>query len=132
MVYKFSAMISSNEKAKTVISHSEIYLSVKDINFSFLQFSALFISSRSGKKRKWRWQMSGVGRTWHVDMGSFWTVSQGVHECPHHNFVVITPMIKKFGTGIKLDVFYIMVTKLFVTSQLLGNFDVIICILANA
>ena len=25
---------------------------------------------------------------------------------PHHNFVVIAPMIMKFGTGIKLDLFY--------------------------
>ena len=30
---------------------------------------------------------------------------------PNHNFVVIAPMIMKFGTGIKLDVFYAMVTK---------------------
>ena len=30
---------------------------------------------------------------------------------PHHNFVVIAPMIMKFGTGVKLDVFYTMVTK---------------------
>ena len=29
----------------------------------------------------------------------------------HHNFVVIAPMIMKFGTGVKLDVFYTMVTK---------------------
>ena len=29
----------------------------------------------------------------------------------HHNFVVIAPMIIKFGTDIKLDVFYTMVTK---------------------
>ena len=29
-------------------------------------------------------------------------------RAPHRNFVVITPMIKKFGTGIKLDVFYTM------------------------
>ena len=25
---------------------------------------------------------------------------------PHHNFVVIAPMIIKFGTGMKLDEFY--------------------------
>ena len=37
----------------------------------------------------------------------------GGHEGPHHNFVVIAPMIIKFGTGVKLDVFYIMVTKKF-------------------
>ena len=30
---------------------------------------------------------------------------------PHHNFVVIAQMIMKFGTGVKLDVFYTMVTK---------------------
>ena len=29
----------------------------------------------------------------------------------HHNFVVIAPMIMKFGTGIKLDVFYTTVAK---------------------
>ena len=34
----------------------------------------------------------------------------------HHNFVVIAPMIMKFGTGVKLDVFYIIVTKKSVTS----------------
>ena len=28
-----------------------------------------------------------------------------------HNGVLIAPMIMKFGTGIKLDVFYTMVTK---------------------
>ena len=46
----------------------------------------------------------------------------------HHNFVVIAPMIMKFGTGIKLDVFYTKVTKKFVTSLLLRNHDVITCI----
>ena len=30
---------------------------------------------------------------------------------PHHNFAVIVPMIMKLGTGVKLDVFYTMVTK---------------------
>ena len=51
---------------------------------------------------------------------------------PHHNFVVIASMIIKFGTGIKFDVFYTMLTKKFVTSLLLRNFDVITCILASA
>ena len=41
-------------------------------------------------------------------------------------------MIMKSGTGIKLDVFYTMVTKKFVTSLLLRNYDVITCILADA
>ena len=30
---------------------------------------------------------------------------------PNHNFVVIAPIIIKFVTGVKLDVFYTMVTK---------------------
>ena len=51
---------------------------------------------------------------------------------PHHNFVVIAPMIMKFGTGVKLDVFYKMVTKNFVTSLLLRHYDVITCILVDA
>ena len=51
---------------------------------------------------------------------------------PYHNFVAIAPMITKLGTDIKLDVFYTMVTKKFVTSLLLRNYDVITCILANA
>ena len=50
---------------------------------------------------------------------------------PHHNFVVIAPMIMKFGTGVKLDVFYTIVTKRFVTSLLLRHYDVITCILAD-
>ena len=54
----------------------------------------------------------------------------GGHEGPHHNFVVIAPMIMKFDTGVKLDVFYIMVAKN-VTSLLLRHYDVITCILAN-
>ena len=48
-----------------------------------------------------------------------------------HNFVIIALMIMKFGTAVKLDVFYTMVTKI-VTSLLLRNFDVITCILADA
>ena len=42
----------------------------------------------------------------------------GGHEGPPHNFVVIA-LIIKFGTGIKLDVFYTVVTKKFVASLLL-------------
>ena len=51
---------------------------------------------------------------------------------PHHNFVVIAPMIMKFGTGIKLDVFYTMVMKKFVTSLLVHIYDIITCTLADA
>ena len=56
----------------------------------------------------------------------------GGHEGPHHNFVVIAPMIMKFGTGIKLYVFHIMVTKKFLTSIQLRNYNVTTCILTNA
>ena len=52
----------------------------------------------------------------------------GGMRAPHHNFVVIAPMIMKFGTGVKLDVFYTMVTKTFVTSLLLRHYDVITCV----
>ena len=55
----------------------------------------------------------------------------GGMRAPHHNFVVITLMIMKFGTGVKLDVFYTTVTKKFVTSLLLRNYDVITCILSD-
>ena len=44
---------------------------------------------------------------------------------PHHNFVVIAPIIRKLGTGMKLDVFYIMAPKNIVTSLLLRNYDII-------
>ena len=50
----------------------------------------------------------------------------------HHNFVVIATMIMKVGTGVKLNVFYTMVTKKFVTTLLLRHYDVVTCILADA
>ena len=33
-------------------------------------------------------------------------------RAPHHNFVVIAPMIMKCSTGVKFDGFYTMVTKM--------------------
>ena len=51
---------------------------------------------------------------------------------PHYNFVVTAPKIMKFGTSIKLDAFYTVVAKNFVTSLLLRHYDVITCILADA
>ena len=53
-------------------------------------------------------------------------------RAPHHNFVVIAPMIMKFDTGVKLDVFYTMVAEIPVTSLLLRHYHVITCILADA
>ena len=43
---------------------------------------------------------------------------------PHHNFVVMASTILKFGTGMKLDVFYTMVSKEFVMSLLLCSYDI--------
>ena len=55
----------------------------------------------------------------------------GRHGGPYHNFLVIALMTMKFGPGVKLDVFYTMVTKKLVTSLLLRHYDVITCILAD-
>ena len=60
-----------------------------------------------------------------------WGGGGGGHEVHHHNFVVIALMIMKFGTDVKLNVFYTMAAKKFVTSPLLRHFDVITCILAG-
>ena len=51
---------------------------------------------------------------------------------PHHNCVVIVPMIMKLVTGMKLDVFDTMVTKNFVISLLLRKYVVITLILADS
>ena len=56
----------------------------------------------------------------------------GSRRFPYLSFVVIAPMIMKFDTSIKLDVFYTMVTKKFVISLLLRNYEVITRILADA
>ena len=77
-------------------------------------------------------ESSPLNPIWHglfLNRQSWWG---GEHEGPHHNVVVIAPMIMQFGTGVKLDVFYTMVTKKFVTSLLLRHYDVITCILADA
>ena len=52
-------------------------------------------------------------------------------RAPHHNFVVIAPIIMEFDTDVKLDVFYTTVRRRFVTSLLLRHYDVITCISAN-
>ena len=66
------------------------------------------------------------------DMGFFEPSVMGAMRAPHYNFLVIAPMIMKFGTGIKLDVFYTTLTKKFVTSLLLRNYDLMTCLLADA
>ena len=55
----------------------------------------------------------------------------GGMSAPNHNFVLIALMIMKFGTGIKIDVFYTIVAKTFLTSLLLRKYDVIACILVD-
>ena len=52
-------------------------------------------------------------------------------RAPHHNFVFIAPIIMKFCTCVKLDVFYTMVAKNFVTSLLLRHYYAITSILAD-
>ena len=50
-----------------------------------------------------------------------------------HNFVVIVPVVMKFGTSMKFDLFYTtMVTKTLLRSPLLHKYDEITCILAEA
>ena len=51
---------------------------------------------------------------------------------PHHNCVVIAPMIMKLVTGMQLDVFDTTVTKNFVISLLLRKYVVITLILADS
>ena len=45
------------------------------------------------------------------DMGFFSSGGAFFIRASHHNFVVIALMIMKFGTGVKLDVFYTMKQK---------------------
>ena len=53
----------------------------------------------------------GSGNLTLSDMGFFEPSVMGGMRVPHHNFVVIAPMIMKFDTVVKLDVFYTMVAK---------------------
>ena len=53
----------------------------------------------------------------------------GAMRAPYNNFV-IAPMILKFGTGVKLDVFYTVVTKI-CDMTIIRHYDVITCILAD-
>ena len=74
-----------------------------------------FINKRvTGKKQNSGWktpiQPLLIGLTL-FEMGFFEPSVIGGHEGPHYNFVVIVPMIMKFGTDVTLDVFYTMVTK---------------------
>ena len=55
-------------------------------------------------------------------------VGEGGMRASHHNFVVVTPMIMKFGIGIKFGVLYTMLTKNVATSLLLHSYYVITCI----
>ena len=68
--------------------------------------------------------LTTINLNWHE---LFLTAMHGGYESlPHYNFFVIAAMIMKFSTGTSL---YTLVTKKFVMSILLGNYDVIACIL---
>ena len=69
--------------------------------------------------------------TWAFLNRQSWGGGGGGGHDAHHKFVVVALMIMKFGRGITLDVFYTMVSRKFVTSLLLRNYDVITCILAD-
>ena len=60
------------------------------------------------------------------DTGFFKPSAMGGDECSHHNFIVIAPMIMKFGTSILHN------GNKNVTSLLLRHYDVITCILEDA
>ena len=51
---------------------------------------------------------------------------------PNHNFVVIAPMILKFGTAMKLEVFYTMAPKNLYRFYYCVSLYVITCILAQS
>ena len=61
-------------------------------------------------------------------MGFFELSVMGGPDGPLNNFVAIALMVMKFGTGVKLDVFYTG-NKRFATSLLLRHYDVITCII---
>ena len=61
-----------------------------------------------GGRSQWSMIHELVYLTWAFCNHQLWAM-----RAPHHNFVVMAPIITKFGTGIKLDVFYTMVTKHF-------------------
>ena len=52
-------------------------------------------------------------------------------RAPIITLLFFAPMIMKFGTDIKFDIFYTMVTKKFMTPLLLRKYDIITCILAD-
>ena len=46
-----------------------------------------------------------------LEQSIIWVKGGGGHEGPYHDIVVIALMTIKFGTIVKLDVFYTMVAK---------------------
>ena len=47
------------------------------------------------------------------------------HDAPHHKFIFYALMIMKLAIVIEIDACYAKVTKIFLASQLLHNYDVI-------
>ena len=82
--------------------------------FKILSFLSLLVGFFRGKEERTSQHPNFLVGLTLLDMGFFEPSVMGGgqgHEGPHHNSVVIAPMIMKFGTGVKLDVFYTMVTK---------------------
>ena len=60
------------------------------------------------------------------------SVMEGGMRAPHHKYVVvIASVIMRFGTGVKLDVFYAMVAKYSLMPLLLHHYEAITCILSD-
>ena len=81
--------------------------------------------------RLFMWSEHIVLALFHMGFFGHSTLWGGGMIPPYHNLVVIVPMIMKFGTRMKLHVFYTMVTKN-CDGTSVTRYDVIICILANA
>ena len=118
---------------KTIHLHdNDIIMAISFSNFSTLEtvfyhrFLSFFLEMQGENARK---ILKKYSCRW--GLNPFLNHQSWGHEAPHHNFVVIAPMIMKFYTDIKRHVFYTMITKMFVTSLLLRNYDIITSILAD-
>ena len=108
----FPSLIQHERKVRDMLSHDIIHQTVILDNY-------VKGSLPKGLANQMDWCLLGL--TLEIiffltlfDMGFFEpsVMQGGGHEPPpHHNFVVLASMIMKFSTGVKLDVFYTMVTK---------------------
>ena len=100
----------------SVWSRSSYYVLLHKTTSLFRLFiSYIWLTHIKSYEQNWKIAfnfMFYINPIWH---GLFWnrqSLGGGRdHDAPHHDFVVIALMITKFSSGIKLDVFYTMVTK---------------------